>query len=511
MPFNSFSYLLIFLPVVCGGFWILRSRKVSNHWMLIWLCACSLFFSLQVGVPAVLALLASIIVQWVLLRRIAVSGARMRRAWLVIGLILAIGLLALVKYIDFLVPTVGAVITPWRRMLVPLGISFITFQQIAWLVDLFRGTITSAPAFMPYLAHITFFPSIAAGPISRPGELTDQLFLLRKRVSAREACVGFFLILLGTAQKVLIADTLISLTVPVAEAAGRGVHLSVLEAWGTTIAYALGLLFDFSGYTDVAIGSALLIGIRLPVNFDAPYRSRSIVEFWRRWHITLSSFIRDYLYIPLGGNRHGRIRQYAALLIAMTLAGLWHGAGWTFVCWGLLHGVLLVINHAWRGVRSRVLSPSSITSGWYAGIARLLTLLCLLGTWPFFFAPSMGAALSIVRSMISVSAIALPRQMASFFGGIAPGFLSFTLQNQLVVTLSQWVSVGAVIVIAVFIAAFVPSTASLFQKWLTLHSDQEPSALPLHPFHAIFFALLTVGTFTMLLLHGSPQFLYFTF
>ncbi len=479
--------------------------------MLIWLCCCSLFFSLQVGMGAVLVLLLSIVIQWFLLQRIARSGTWMRRVWFVTGLILVIGLLALVKYVDFLAPTVGAVITPWRRMLVPLGISFISFQQIAWLVDLYRGTIASAPTFFSYLAHITFFPSIAAGPISRPGELSDQLFRLTKRVSAREACVGFFLVLLGTAQKVLIADTLISLTVPVAEAVGRGVHLSFLEAWGTTISYALGLLFDFSGYTDVAIGSALLIGIRLPVNFDAPYRSKSIVEFWRRWHITLSSFIRDYLYIPLGGNRYGKIRQYTALLIAMTLAGLWHGAGWTFICWGWLHGMLLVINHGWRGMRSRVLPSSWITAGWYAGIARLLTLFCLLGTWPFFFAPSMGAALSIVRSMVAVSGIALPRQMASFLGGIGSGFLSFTLQNQLVVSLSQWVSVGAVIVIALFIAAFVPSTTSLFQKWLTLHSDQEQVALPLRPFHAIFFALLTVGTFTMLLLHGSPQFLYFTF
>jgi D-alanyl-lipoteichoic acid acyltransferase DltB (MBOAT superfamily) len=334
-------------------------------------------------------------------------------------------------------------------------------------------------------------------------------------ITSRQAFVGFLLILLGTAKKVLIADALVSLTVPVAQAAGSGVHISFLEAWGSTVAYALELAFDFSGYSDVAIGSALLLGIRLPVNFDAPYRSKSIVEFWRRWHITLSSFIRDYLYIPMGGNRHGKIRQYLALLLAMTIAGLWHGAGWTFICWGLLHGLLLVINHSWRSVRGYVLPASWIASGWYAAVARLLTIGSLLGTWPFFFAPTMRAATSLLTSMASVSPIALPRQAASFVGSHV--FLSFTLQDQLVVPLAGWVTGAAVIFVGIVIVAFAPSTAVLLSRWLgdESGSETEPSvgssSLPLHPIYAVFLGFLTVSTITMLILHGSPQFLYFTF
>lgn len=355
MLFNSPEYLFLFLPIAIIVFLIL-SRLRSTEPQIYWLVGASLVFYAS-WKPAYLLLIAlSIVVNFTLGRKLARDKRERVRPWLVIGLCFNLGMLGYFKYAGFFVEGLNALglwLIPVPDITLPLAISFFTFQQIAYLADVSRGDCREYH-FHHYALFVLFFPQLIAGPIVHHKEIMPQFDNLRKRNRWRtDFAVGTTFIAMGLFKKVVLADSLALVADPVFTAALWGKQLNTVDALLGTFAFSFQIYFDFSGYSDIAIGSARLFGIRLPENFRSPYKSRSIIEIWRRWHMTLSRFLRDYLYFPLGGNRQGVFRRYRNLMITMLLGGLWHGAAWTFVIWGGLHGLYLIVNHAWRGALAR--------------------------------------------------------------------------------------------------------------------------------------------------------------
>jgi alginate O-acetyltransferase complex protein AlgI len=379
MLFNSLPFILGFLPLTLAGYWLLANHPAPRLW---WLLAASLAFYGYWDWRFEPLLVGSILGNWL---AITTFQKYRRRGVLVAAIAANLLCLAVFKYLGFFAEIAGVQAT---RLALPLGISFFTFHHIIYLADLGAAR---APRyrFRDYALYIALFPQILAGPLVRHGEIIHQLPLppLREGWEMRFGR-GIALLLIGLAKKLFLADALAAAADPVFATAGRGAVGSG-EAWTGALAFPLQIYFDFSGYSDMAIGLGLMLGLTLPINFDAPYRATSLREFWRRWHMTLSRFLRDYLYIPLGGNRHGLAAQLAALLATMALGGLWHGAGWTFVVWGCLHGLGLAAGVCWR--RRGWVMPAPL--GW-----ALLTGF-LLVTWVFFRAPSLSAAVDMLAAM----------------------------------------------------------------------------------------------------------------
>ena len=396
--FNSYAFLLAFLPATLLAVRLL-SVAGGNRAVVVGLTLLSLLFYgwwnavyLLLLVPL---MLANFWLATVLVRQRRAYG-RAHRPLFVAGLALNLATLGYFKYANFFVDTVNAVTgAGWvvGTVVLPLGISFFIFQKLAFLVDAWEGRLDEHLDLADYCLFVTFFPQLIAGPIVHHSEVLPQFRELGRgtRVPVAQAVTIFAL---GLAKKVLLADA----AAPIAAAvfARTHAHPGLLEAWLGSLAYTVQLYFDFSGYTDMAIGAALLFGVRLPVNFASPYKATSIIDFWRRWHITLSRFLRDYLYIPLGGNRRGEARRQANLFLTMLLGGLWHGAGWTFVIWGGLHGVYLAVNHAWRALPSSAPRTTSQATTLASG---LLTFVAVVVAWVFFRAPNVSTALEMLRAM----------------------------------------------------------------------------------------------------------------
>lgn len=402
MLFNSHAFLLVFLPVT----WLLhrgliRTQLADGRAAHALLVMASLAFYGWWSVRGLLLLLGLMAANyaatiWLVRRRCAPGIAR--RMVLLAGLTGNLAILCYFKYANFLLENWAGLIgtqSAFVNVALPLGISFFTFQKIALLVDAYLGKVVSLNP-LDFMLFVTFFPQLIAGPIVHHAEVMPQ-FARRIIPTAADFHAGLTLLAIGLAKKILIADTAATWASPVFARAGVIVP-GAADAWGAAVAYSLQLYFDFSGYCDMALGAALLLGIHLPVNFDSPYKAASIIDFWRRWHMTLSRFLRDYLYIPLGGNRAGAIRHQFNLFVTMLLGGIWHGAGWTFVVWGALHGVFIVVNHGWRAFQRR--------RGWRAdrfGLANLLarsaTLLAVLAGWVFFRSADMPTAFAMLKGM----------------------------------------------------------------------------------------------------------------
>ena len=337
MMFHDAAFVTGFLPVCLIGFfavgWVLGDR-----WALRWLIAADLFFYAWWSPAQLPLLLASMAGNFAIGRGIARSPHRGR--WLAAGVLSNLLLLGWFKYANFFLH-VAVPDAPDLNVVLPLGISFFTFQQIMFLADTARGDSQPA-ALRHYAAFVTFFPHLIAGPIVRPAEIIPQFTAQRlARPNPDNLLNGALIFLLGLAKKLVLADMFATFADIGFNAAAHGAALSFVEAWYATLSFALQIYFDFSGYSDMAIGLARMLNIRFPLNFDSPYQSDDIASFWRRWHITLGLFLRDYLYIPLGGNRS---RQTLNLMVTMVLAGLWHGAAWTFIAWGALHGLFLLVH-----------------------------------------------------------------------------------------------------------------------------------------------------------------------
>ena len=410
MLFNSHVFIFVFLPAVLASFFLVASFG-GRRPAIVLLVTASLFFYGWWN-PAFLALLGlSVLFNYSLGlamgQAFRTRGETAARALLWLGVAVNLGLIGYFKYAGFLAGSLNGLIGSHidaGGIVLPLAISFFTFQQIAYLVDLRQGEPVERD-FWRYCLFVVFFPQLIAGPIVHHREMLPQFAEDRTfQPRAENLAIGFTIFVIGLFKKVVIADSLATLASPVFAAAENGAELDFFQAWGGAFAYSLQLYFDFSGYSDMAIGIARLFGIRLPLNFDAPYRATSIIDFWRRWHMTLSRFLRDYLYIPLGGSRNGPVRRYVNLMITMLLGGLWHGAGWTFVVWGGLHGLMLVVNHLWRHV-----FPWRLETWWSLAAARLVTFFAVTLAWVFFRAESFGGALAVFDGMLNLPHTLVPR------------------------------------------------------------------------------------------------------
>ncbi|UEM08598.1 MBOAT family protein [Bradyrhizobium barranii subsp. barranii] len=392
MLFHSPSFLLVFLPAVLAGFFVIGALR-QYGFAALWLALSSLVFYAWDDFRHLLPLiLGSIGFNYVAGRMLVAAP---RRSVLALSVAANLALLGAFKYLGLATETLSELGVPITvtKLALPIGISFYTFTQIAYLVDAYRA---EASEYNPihYLLFVTFFPHLIAGPILHHKEMMPQ-FARREtyRLDLSAIALGLSWFAAGLFKKVVLADGIAGFSDPVFAAADAGKFLSTDSAWAGAVAYTLQIYFDFSGYSDMAIGLALMFGITFPLNFFSPYKADSLIEFWRRWHITLSRFLRDYLYFSLGGNRKGSVRRSINLMITMLLGGLWHGASWNFVLWGGIHGAGLLVNHAWRSLGIRIPWPA----------ARLATLLLVILAWVPFKAATFSSAWSVWRSMFGVS------------------------------------------------------------------------------------------------------------
>ncbi|MCL6486467.1 MAG: MBOAT family protein, partial [Janthinobacterium lividum] len=406
MLFNTFSFFLIFLPLALLGYFVLSGHSLRLSIIFLLLASVAFYCYWDVAFLPLLAL--SICINFAVGRSISLhhSQGRLRQAklWLISGLIFNLSLLVFFKYFDFLLSNIaaftGAPIEPIGITL-PIGISFFTFTQIAYLVDCHAGKVKD---YQPesYGLFVTYFPHLIAGPILHHTEMMPQFVAPQSHVFSRgRLVVGLAFFSIGLFKKVILADGVARYVAPVFDLHYQ--HLSMLEAWAGTLAYTFQLYFDFSAYCDMAYGLSYMFGIILPINFNSPYKAASIIDFWRRWHITLSNFLRDYLYIPLGGNRQGAFQRYRNLLLTMLLGGLWHGANWTFLVWGALHGVYLIVNHALRHLMGERNNLAIRLSG------SVVTFLAVVLAWAFFRASSVTVAFDLLHAMLG-GTLTMPMQ-----------------------------------------------------------------------------------------------------
>jgi alginate O-acetyltransferase complex protein AlgI len=451
MLFNSFAFLFLFLPVALAGYQLLSRHGVA------WLAACSLLFYAWWDWRFLPLLALSICFNYAAGRGICHTSGRLRDALFAGALVFDLGLLAWFKYAAFLF---GA--DPGLPL--PVGISFFTFTQIAFLADCRRGSAREAH-FAPYVLFVSYFPHLVAGPVLHHAEMMPQ-FRNGRSLRAEDLAQGLTIFALGLGKKVLVADNLAGLASPLFASTAAP---QMLDAWIGTLAYSMQLYFDFSGYSDMAIGLSMLFGVRLPENFDSPYKAHNIADFWRRWHMTLSRFLRDYLYIPLGGSRNGAWQRRRNLMLTMVLGGAWHGAGWNFLAWGMLHGLFLVIQQQFGGGAAR----------WWG---RPLTFAAVLLAWVPFRAPDLDRAFQVWQGMAGWHGLGLPHAL----GG--PGL--------------QWIGSGGIglpLLLGASLAAwFAPNTRQLVAHYWS-GTLRHAGAVA---------ALLLACIFSM---NQPTQFLYFQF
>jgi D-alanyl-lipoteichoic acid acyltransferase DltB (MBOAT superfamily) len=482
MLFNSCQFIFLFLPIALIGYFALgkSGNKFGNLAPVIWLALASLVFYAMSNWQFVLLLLASIAFNyiigfWLISERLR---AVPRFTVLTIGVAGDLLVLGTFKYAGFLAANLNAIFSTGLTVdiLLPVGISFYTFTQIAFLVDAYRGKVARY-ALPHYALFVTYFPHLIAGPILHHKDMIPQFeSAAAKRPNAHLILCGLIIFGIGLFKKTCLADGI----QPLVSLAFGPATPSFDQAWIGALAYTFQLYFDFSGYSDMAIGISLMFGIFLPLNFNSPYKASSIIDFWRRWHMTLSQFLRDYLYIPLGGNRHGRALRYVNLMITMLLGGLWHGAAWTFVAWGALHGLYLCINHAWNNygpaIAPRFARPANIA-------AFILTFLSVVVAWVFFRADSLSSAVLILSKMANPTQIAFGR-----------GELAYT----------------AFIIVYAAIAWFAPNTQTIMgydHKNRTV--GEALSAWPRRP--AFLYATAAVLAFGILGIQQHGEFIYFRF
>jgi len=408
MLFNSHVFILLFLPITLLGFYWLGERFGARI-CRVWLVAASLFYYAWWN-PAYLAVLVgSLLVNYAVgFMLTSTPDGKLKKQVLFGGILLNLAALGYYKYANWFVDNLNDWTgNSWtlEKIILPLGISFFTFQQIAFLCDAAKGE-TREYRFLDYCLFVTFFPQLIAGPIVHHKEMMPQFAKDETyRLRWDNISVGLTLFTLGLFKKVVLADGIAGYSTTIFNAARIGdepLEPGLMDAWIAALAYTFQIYFDFSGYSDMALGLGRMFGIRLPMNFFSPYKATSIIDFWRRWHITLSRFLRDYLYIPLGGNRKGKSRRYVNLMITMLLGGLWHGAGWTFVIWGGLHGLYLCFNHAWRAIVKR----HDEVMAWPVRIVCIaVTFFFVVIAWVFFRAEELPAALRVLQGMFGMNAM----------------------------------------------------------------------------------------------------------
>lgn len=525
MLFNSYIFIFIFFPIVFFGFF--RIGKQSHALATLWLAVASLFFYGWWDIRYVGLLLSSIVFNYSAgylighkVNRKLVSQSKM----LLVGAITSnLILLGYFKYANFFVDNINTITRTSlhiSEIILPLGISFFTFTQIAFLVDTYHGKVKEFN-FVHYTLFVTYFPHLIAGPVLHHKEMMPQ-FAKRNvcHVNWDNVAVGLGIFVLGLTKKVLIADSLSDFSTPIFTAVAAGGHPMLFEAWIGALAYTLQLYFDFSAYSDMAIGLSLMFNVRLPMNFDSPYKANNIIDFWRRWHMTLSRFLRDYLYIPLGGSHNGKAHRYLNLMITMLLGGLWHGAGWTFVIWGGLHGFYLIINHAWRDLKKYM--------GWKDGgkIANLgataITFIAVVVGWVFFRADTFTSAISMLHGMAGINGVSLPIKLGHYFTlndkiiytGVFT-LASLSLSKCCLVLISSFAIIWALPNVRQIFIHYRPTCEDMKEDKQSAVSESLPllSYLQWYPtkLQAICYGVLFFMILSFMASAGKSEFLYFQF
>ncbi len=464
MLFNSFEFIFLFLPTTIV-LYFLFVRFAGIEYGLGVLVVASLFFYAYWNPIYLLLILFSIAVNYLLGARLIPTTNKRPKFYLVAGISFNLLLLGYFKYANFFVDNLNTLTgSDWQlgTIVLPLAISFFTFQQISYLIDAWQGK-TLEYNFLHYCLFVCFFPQLIAGPIVHHKEMLPQFSLASSlKPQWTNFAIGISIFAIGLFKKTVIADSLSAYVGPVYDDSTVSANVDFFVAWGSTLAYTFQLYFDFSGYSDMAIGSARLFGIKLPVNFFSPYKALNIIDFWRRWHITLSRFLRDYLYFALGGNRKGKVRRYTNLFLTMLLGGLWHGAGWPFVIWGALHGSYLMVNHAWRKLLA--------TAGFDPGANRAYQVFCWLVTftavivaWVYFRAPTLSQGNAIILALVGNNGAELPAGIVSRLGNTAAMLQSLGIGSGNG-SGSQFVTNFAWVFAAGLGAVFMPNVAQIFHR-----------------------------------------------
>lgn len=453
MLFNSYVFIFVYLPLVLGAFFAccyFQMKKLAQVSLLL----SSLIFYGYWDLRFLPLLCGSIVFNFICGNLIfQTPPGNLKKIYLTGSVALNIALLVYFKYLNFFIKSTGYFLSmefQTMDILLPLGISFFTFTQIAYLVDVYQSKATPGGA-CSYGLFVTVFPHLIAGPVLHHRDMISQFNdPVSYSWSANHFAHGTFLFIMGLSKKVLIADPLFSYVSPVFDQNQQ--IIPFIQAWVGALAYSIELYFDFSGYSDMAMGLGLYFNLKLPLNFQSPYQASSIIDFWRRWHISLSNFLKDYLYIPLGGNRGGERSKLCNLLITMFLGGVWHGANWTFIVWGLCHGFFLVINHLWRKLSINL--PSFFSRG--------LTLLCVVVAFTIFRAPNLETAYTVIKGMFGFNGVVLPESYEAKLAFLKTYGVIFKVLPLSNVRINDLI----LIVICLCIALFLPNSMYWKERFL---------------------------------------------
>lgn len=514
MVFSTYDFIFIFLPLVVAVF-LLVSQTISHRFAIFWLVLCSLVFYGWWNPKYLVILLGSIIANYFV--GIWLQENR-NRSLLSAAITANLAVLGWFKYSIFILDNVNALSGSSffiDKVVLPIGISFFTFQQVAWLVDSHRGQVKDRDP-LSYALFVAFFPQLIAGPIVHHSEVIHQYIKRRPRNRILDDLgIGCSIFIIGLAKKVLIADRLAPFSDFMFNTAAAGATIGLAGAWLGVLAYSLQIYFDFSAYSDMTIGIAAMMGFRLPLNFNAPYKATNIREFWRRWHMTLSRFLRDYLYFPLGGNRKGRVLQVRNLFITMLLGGLWHGASWNFVLWGGLHGLFLAVHQYWCQILKRIGKPA-LMPRW---LSIFLTCLVVVLAWVPFRADDLSVTAEIFRQLFGLGGIFAPVWITDpIIYGVPETIVLGKLQALGLSALSSAMSLqGLLVATGFFIAWVMPSTAQLFEHWFYPYGvESYPDRTPLFPFRwrpgiAWLVAIGLLYLACVVFMRRQAPFLYFQF
>ena len=544
MLFNSAEFLFGFVPVALLGFWLLgRYSRVSA---IRWLIVASLVFYGWWRPLNVLIIGPSILLNFALarvLQRLAQNEASARgsKLILILGIVLNIGFLGVFKYTDFIAGSINDVFGAnllLQHIILPLGISFITFQKIAFLIDVQAGRVKTF-SFQDYCTFVLFFPQLIAGPIVHYREMMPQFQTASCRFDKENFAVGLTLLLFGLFKKVVLADQMAPLVTPIYEHAASGASISFFTAWMAAIGFTLQIYFDFSGYTDMALGLARFFGIKLPPNFNSPLRAPSIIDFWLRWHMTLTRFLTAYLYNPLvltltrrrlakgrpgfaGSN--ATIGAFVSLLmvptiLTMFISGLWHGAGYGFVIWGLLNGIYITINHGWRLFAVRLWSNRRSYNRFMHPVGQLVTFLTVAATMIFFRAPTMASAMDLVKGVFGLNGFGLPQDLFGRLGPLA-GILHRVGVTPEAGSAADFIGAGKWICLLLVIALALPNTLQILKQYepalgVKPGSTNFPSVklrfLEWSPSVPWAVAVSVIGAIAFVAIGGPSEFLYWQF
>jgi len=511
--FNSPEFIFFFLPTSIFLF-ILVHTYISRIWAIFVLSLTSILFYSWWDYHLVWVILTSITVNFATVRAITASAGRKRKWVTALGICFNLSLLSYYKYWGFaysIFEGVSLAEFSSSNLVVPIGISFYTFQQIAFLVDTHKKEVVETDP-RHYMLFVSFFPQLIAGPIVHHREMMPQFRRLSFDGVSANLAVGVTIFVIGLSKKILLADGFANIASPYFDAAAGGKVLDFWEAWVATFAYTFQIYFDFSGYSDMAIGLARMFGIHLPINFASPYKAVSMIDFWQRWHITLSRFLRDYVYFPLGGSRKGRGRTYLNVIVTMLLGGFWHGAGWTFLLWGAIHAVGIMANRLWREFGQKVQLGRRL--GW------LITFGIVTMAWVPFRADTITVTGSMYASMVGLNGISIPTSLAPWLAEHAAFARLFNAGGVSLLNPSFWMSLllGFLLVLA------APNTQTLLSNFEPgLKSPGYPNPVEksvfwqrfgFHgwmptPAAAVFVGLLFTGC--MAKLNDVSEFIYFQF